>query len=405
MNFQYRAISRTGERLSGEIEAATPQAAIENLRNMGHLPIDVVTRGKPSDATSGNGVIGALGAPRAHQITMFTRELAMLLKAGLPLDRSLQLLRSDASSKKLATLIDAISKEIAGGKSLSEALGKQGNSFPPFYTSMVKVAEASGTLESVLERIAVAREKSQKLRSKALSDLLYPCMLIVMAIAAIVVMLTFVVPRFKDMVFQSGTEIPEQARLVFGASDWLIANGMALLVGLLIGLSVLAIAWNFGVGRRKLGQLVLSVPFVGKALKLALTISFCRGLGTMLENGVELPVAIRLLRDITVNPKAEAMLDEAYDAIRKGRSFLDPIANANIFPPVAVSMLRVGEESGGLAPSCLHLADMFEDKLEAFLQRVFTIIEPLIILFVSVFIAGIIISVLGAVMSLNELAI
>jgi len=405
MNFQYSAINRAGERLTGEIDAASRQAAVESLRNMGHLPVSVVLGGADSGKIDAQKRARSFSQPSAQQITQFTRELAMLLRAGMSLDQSLRLLKGDASSKKLSSLVGRVSSEISNGKSFSDALSMQGDVFPPFYTSMVRVAEASGTLETVLERIAHAREKTLALRSKALSRLLYPIMLIFMAIAAVVVMLAFVVPKFKDMITQSSSTVPDEARLVIAASDWLVANGLFLL-GIIAAIAVSAmVAWQAGVGREKVGRLLLRLPLIGKALRLALTVNFCRGLGTMLENGVELPSAIKLLRDVISNPTATVMLDESYDALRKGRNFLEPIAKAELFPPVVVNMLRVGEESGSLAPSCLHLADMFDEKLEIFLQRALTIIEPLIILFVSVFIAGIIITILGAVMSINDLAI
>lgn len=405
MNFHYSAINRAGERLTGEIDASSQKAAINSLRNMGHLPVSVVQRGAEPAVFGVPGGINAFGQPSAYHITLFTRELAMLLRAGMPLDQSLRLLRTDAASKRMSAVIGRLSADISSGKSFSEALTGQGAAFPPFYTSMVRVAEASGTLETVLERIAVAREKAQSLRSKALSQLLYPCMLIVMAIAAVVVMLTFVVPKFKDMITQSASTVPEQARLVIAASDWLVANGLTLLAVIGIAIASIAVAWQLGIGKARAGQILLRLPLVGHALKLALTVNFCRGLGIMLENGVELPAAIKLLRDTVSNPAAVAMLDDSYDALRKGKSFLEPISNADLFPPVVVNLLRVGEETGGLSQSCLHLAEMFENKLELYLQRALTILEPLIILFVSAFIAGIIIVILGAVMSINDLAI
>lgn len=405
MNFQYSAINRAGEKLTGEIDAASHKAAIDSLRNMGHLPVSVVQRGTEPAEFAVPGNFKALGQPPAHHVTLFTRELGMLLRAGMPLDQSLRLLQTGGTSKKMSAVIGRISADISNGKCFSEALIAQGSAFPPFYTSMVRVAEASGTLETVLERIAVAREKAQALRSKALSQLLYPCMLILMAIVAVVVMLTFVVPKFKDMITQSASTVPEQARLVIAASDWLVANGMTLFAIIGVAIAALIVAWQLGIGRARAGQILLRLPLIGQALKLALTVNFCRGLGIMLENGVELPAAIKLLRDTVSNPAAVAMLDESYDALRKGKSFLEPIAKADLFPPVVVNLLRVGEETGGLAPSCLHLAEMFENKLETYLQRALTILEPLIILFVSAFIAGIIIVILGAVMSINDLAI
>jgi type II secretory pathway component PulF len=329
----------------------------------------------------------------------------MLLKAGLPLDQSLGFLEKDARSKRLAHLIASLGNHIRNGRSLYEALEAQGQAFPPIYANMVRVAEASGTLELALERIAQGREKAQRLRSKALSELLYPAILIVMAIAAVIIMLTFVVPRFKGMIVHAGTAVPEEARIVIAASDWLLANGKLLAVFLFGLLLAIAFAWQQGWGRQQIEALLLRLPLVGNIVRLNLAIRFCRALGMLLDSGVELPAAMKLVRDVIGNRVAAGVLDQAYDSLRKGRGFLEPLSQSGLFPPVVVNMLRVGEETGNLTSSCFHMAEMFEDKLETSVQRTFTVMEPLIILLVSGFVAGIIISILSAVISINDLAI
>jgi general secretion pathway protein F len=405
MLYRYSAISRTGSKLTGEIEAVSRAIVLEDLHKLGHLPVEVIETKGAAAGGDARGSSFLSGKPSARQITLFTRELSMLLKAGLPLDQSLGFLAKDARSKRLSRVIGQIGEQVSNGKSFHESLEAQGTAFPPVYSSMVRVAEASGSLDTVLERIATGREKAQKLRSKALSEVLYPCMLILMAIAAVTVMLTFVVPRFKDMIMNAGTEVPEQARLVIGASDWLIANGQLLAVSIVASAVAVVLAWQQGLGRQQMERLLLHVPFIGNMLRLNLTIRFCRTLGMLLENGVELPAAMKLVRDVIGSGYAALVLDQAYDALRKGRSFLEPLSQSGIFPPVVINMLRVGEETGSLTSSLFHMADMFEEKLETAVQRTFTIFEPVIILLVSVFIAGIIISILGAVISINDLAI
>ncbi|WP_245280010.1 type II secretion system F family protein [Hyphomicrobium sp. 99] len=401
--YRYSAVTRSGGKLTGEMDAVSPASVVEYLHKLGHLAVDV---SESNRAGQGKGTIGHIsGKPSDSQITLFTRELAMLLKAGLPLDQSLGFLEIDARSKKLKLLIGNIAGLIRSGKSFHEALEAQGKAFPPIYVSMVRVAEASGTLEPVLDRIAQWREKAQKLRGKALSQVLYPSILIVVAIAAVTIMLLFVVPRFKQMIVQGGTTIPEQARIVIGASDWLLANGHYLLIGLSLAVLAVVFAWQRGLGRQKIETSLLRVPLIGTILQLNLTIRFCRALGILLENGVALPVAMKLVREVIGSKFAAGVLDETYDALRKGKSFLEPLSRSGLFPPVVVNMLRVGEETGNLTASLSHMADMFEEKLETSVQRTFTILEPVIILLVSGFVAGIIMSILSAVISVNDLAL
>jgi type II secretory pathway component PulF len=403
--YHYTAIRRDGRQLVGEMDAASRHTVLETLHKLGHLPVEVAETKARRQGSSAGGISLFSGKPSSRQITLFTRELAMLIKAGLPLDQALTLLQNEAGSPKLARLIGQIVDQINSGKSLHEALEAQGDAFPPIYGNMVRVAEASGTLDAVLTRIAQTREQVEKLKSKTLSEMLYPCMLIVIAIGAVTVMLTFVVPRFKEMIVQAGTEVPAGARFVIGASDWLVANGVYLAVALCGAVVAILFAWQRGVGRRAIETVLLRAPLLGSITRLSLTIRFCRMFGMLIENGVELPAAMKLVRDAIGNRYAASVIDEAHDALRKGRSFLEPMSQSGIFPPVVINMLRVGEETGGLATSAFHMADMFEAKLETLVQRAFTILEPLIIILVSVFISGIIISILGAVISINDLAI
>jgi len=403
-HFRYSAVTRTGDKLAGEMQAASREQVLEQLHRLGHLPVDVSERGAGA-APAALAKLSVWSRPAGSQVTLFTYELAMLLKAGLPLDRSLDLLAKDSGSAKMARLMRRIHDQISGGKSLQEALEAQTGVFPPVYTSMVRVAETSGTLDTVLARIAAARRRAEKLRSKALSAVLYPALLIVMALGAVIIMLAFVVPRFKEMIVGATAEVPDSARFVIAASDWLIANGQ--LLALAAGAAILsaALLWMRGTGRGLIEAALLRTPLVGHVIRLNLAIGFCRTLGILLENGVELPTAIKLIRDVVGNRTAAGWLDQSYDSLRKGRGFIEPLDRSGLFPPVMINMLRVGEETGSLTASALHMAEMFEDKLETAVQRTFTIIEPVIILLVSIFIAGVIISILSAVISINDLAI
>lgn len=403
--YHYTALTKDGEQVAGQIEGPGREFVCDQLSKLGHLPIEV------SEAASQD--LGPKPVkwsithrrPSSAQITMLTRELAMLLKAGLTLDQALEILQRDAASRSLRVLLDRIRSGVKEGKSLHIALKEAGQIFPPVYTSMVRVAEASGTLDTVLEQIAVTREKEQKLRGKALSATLYPALLVLVAITAVIIMLVVVVPRFKEMILTAGSEIPEASRFVIGLSDWILANGRLLVVAILLILVIAVVMRRQPWVRRTVDRLLLSMPLIGHLQRLALTIRFCRTLTTLLENGVDLPDALDLTKDVAANELAAAALEEAHIALRKGQNFTEPLARSGLFPPVVINMLRVGEETGELSKTTLHLADMYEDKLEIAIQRTFTILEPTIIILVSLFVAGIIMSIIGAVISVNDLAI
>ena len=402
--FTYTSVAPSGDRLAGRMESDSREAVLAHLQELGHFPVDIrETSGKASTGLDGGGSLFSR-RPSAARLTLFTHELAMLLKAGMPLDRALALLAADVSTPALSQLIGRVHDAVNGGKSLAEAMAVQGDVFPPVYANMVRIAEASGTLPAVLERIAAARQRAEKLRGKVLSASLYPALLITVAIGAVTMMLVFVVPRFKEMISQAGTEPPAPARAVFAASDWLIANGVALAIVLCAAIIGLIFALRNPGLRERLETTLLRMPLIGHILKLSLTVRFCRNLGVLLENGVELPSAMRLVRGIIGSRPAEAALDAAYDGLRKGRGFIDPLARSGLFPSVVINMLRVGEETGSLTRSLLHMADMFEDKLDTTVQRTLTLLEPVIILLVSGFIATVIISIMSAVISINDLA-
>jgi general secretion pathway protein F len=298
-----------------------------------------------------------------------------------------------------------IHADIAAGKSLAEALEARGSHFPPMFVSMVRAAEASGTLAEVLERIADTREREQKLRARLLSALLYPSLLIVTAVASLLVILLFVVPRFKSMLLDSAVRVPPSTASIIAVSDWLAENWSALAAGLAIAvIALLMLRRRRGV-RRLLDRLALRLPVVGRLFRMNLTIRFCRTLGALLENGVALPTALNLTREALGNDEAAAVVAAMGQELRKGSDLAKPMEASRLFPPIVIALIRVGEETGGLAKSALHLANMFEEKLDVAAQRLVTILEPVIIMAVSIAVAAIVISIMGAVVSVYDLAI
>lgn len=402
--YTYRAIDRTGAAIDGEMEAADRHTVLDQLSRNGSFAVDVAVA---ADRKS-NGerpLFSLRGEISKDTVTVLTRELAMLLQAGLTLDQALALLEQDQPKSRRAKLIGRLRFALSEGRSFADALETQGRAFPPIYTNMVRVAEATGTLQSVLEQIADARERQQKLRSKILSASLYPMFLIASAVAMVLLLLGFVIPRFKVMIAEAGAAVPDAASLIIAASDGLIANWQ--LLGSIVLTSVLAclLLWGRPWFRAALDRILLRLPLIGSFVRLNLSVRLCRTLGTLLASGVDLPDALSLCRRVVATAPAAKALDEAHDALRKGQDFITPLSASRLFPSVMINMLKVGQETGNLAPSARYLADMFEDKLDLRVQRTMTILEPTIILLVAGFVAGIIIAILGAVISVNDIAL
>jgi general secretion pathway protein F len=401
-SFTYSAIRNDGTQVTGSIEAADRETAIRRLGEQGQHPIEVNEAGSEVSARS----IFALGGGAASfaDISIFTRELAWLLRAGMSLSNALAMLAKESFSPQFSRLVDGLRTDIRKGKSFHEALANSG-AFGGYYVSMVEVGEASGTLPAVLERISLAREREQKTRSKLASALVYPSLLLTLAIGAVSFILVQVVPSIKDMITGSGAPVPAAAQFVIGLSDWLIANGQTVLVG--VPAAGLAVILLFGAGglRRGLLRVASHLPLIGGILRKSAVVQFCRLLGTLLAAGVNLPESLRLMRPSLADQDMRKAVEGMEQALREGGDFLAPLEHSRSFPKLFSRMLRVGNETGNLTPSVLQVTTILEEELDRTVERSLTLLEPLIILSLSAVVASIIMSLMSAIISINDLAL
>ena len=400
--FRYTALDTAGRRVAGEMEGPSREAVIRQLSETGHFPIDVAARAGASAARS---FLDLGRTASAAEITQFTRQLAMLLTAGLNLPRAVGLIEAETRGQRLKRVAREVHADIAAGKSLAEALEARGSQFPPVFVSMVRAAEASGTLPEVMERIAETREREQKLRAKLVSALLYPSFLIVTAVVSLLVIMLFVVPRFKAMLSDSGIVLPPSTAGIIAVSDWLSAHWPTLAAALATAvIGMLLLRRQPGV-RRLLDRAVLRLPVIGGLIRMSLTVRFCRTLGSLLANGIAVPAALNLTRAVMGNEAAAGAVGAMGRELRKGSDLARLMEASRLFPPVVIAIMRAGEESGGLAKSALYLANMFEERLDLATQRLVTVLEPVIIVVVSVVVAAIVVSIMGAVVSVYDLAL
>jgi type II secretory pathway component PulF len=400
--FRYQAIRDNGERVTGTIEGENRSLVLSRLSGQGLHPIDVREQGSEPGAAA---VLG-LGAGRISEdeITVFTRQLAWLLESGTTLNRALDILGREGFSKRFSPVLSALRADIRKGRSFRDALSTAG-AFPPFYLSMVEVGEATGTLVSVLDRLAHARERAQKTRGRIVSALTYPLLLVVLSIGVVSFIMVSVVPGIKDMIMGSGAPIPDSARMVIGISDWLIANGRSLAVGLCLAALSGVVLWQ----RTKLPQLLrnlaLHIPGAGSILLKADVAQFCRLLGALTGAGMTLPASLRLIATTRLNRRITATAVDMETALRRGEDFIAPLDSSGIFPPLLARMLKVGSETGNLTPGINRASEILEDELDRTIDRSLALMGPLIILCLSVFVGFIIVSLMGAVISINDLAI
>jgi general secretion pathway protein F len=400
-NFAYRALTATGERVTGELEAADVPSAIARLQDSGLIPIDAALAGRSERRVA----VPVAGAKAARHVTQLTRELATLIGAGQTIESALSLAREEVPDRGLAAALDGILLKVRGGSSLSDALAAEPRYFPLLYVSLVRAGEASGRLGPSLAELGTMRDRTEALRAKLTSALIYPCVLFLTAVGAVVVLLTVVVPRMEPMFAQAGASLPVSTRIVLQATDLLREQGYLLLAltaaTLLLGERLLRRPGP----RRVVDAWLLQLPMLGPLLRDRTTAQLCRALATCLGGGLDLPSALVVSRDILGNLHARDAMDDVVTAVRTGRTVAESLTVAGIMTPLAVKMLRVGEESGRLQPVAAHLAATFEDRVATRLQRLVAIIEPATVIVLGLVVGGIVMSILTAVLSVNELAL
>lgn len=400
--FRYKALRDNGERVAGTIEGADRSLVMSRLSGQGLYPIEVLEQGAEGVSTSSLS-LGSSGVS-GDEITIFTRQLAWLLDAGTTLNRALEILGRESFSKRFSAVLAALQADIRKGKSFHDAL-KASDVFPPFYLSMVEVGEATGTLGSVLDRLAGAREREQKTRSKVISALTYPILLVVLSVGVVIFLMVSVVPGIKDMIMGSGAPVPESARFVIAISDWLIANGVTLAIALSVAALVLALLWERTGLPRILRELALRLPGVGRILMKAEVAQFCRILGALTAAGMTLQASLKLIATTRLNHRITSTTKDMEIALRRGEDFIAPLEKSGIFPPLLARMLKVGSETGNLTPGINRASEILEDELDRTVDRSLALLGPLIILCLSVFVGFIIVSLMSAVISINDLAI
>ena len=399
-NFAYRALTASGERVTGELEAADVSTAIARLQDSGLIPIDA----SPAARGERRAAAPVVATRAARHVTQLSRELATLIGAGQTVEGALALAREEVPDRGLAAALEGVLLKVRSGTSLSEAMSAEPRYFPPLYVSLVRAGEASGRLGASLGELATMREKTEALRSKLNSALIYPVVLFLTAIGAVVVLLTVVVPRMEPMFAQEGAKLPASTQVVLAAADLLRDQGY-LLLALTAALLLLGERLLRRPGpRRALDAWLLRLPLLGPLVRDRITGQLCRALATCLGGGLDLPAALVVSRDTLANLHARTAMDEVVTKVRTGRTVADSLAAAGIMTPLAVKMLRVGEESGRLQPVAAHLAETFEERVATRLQRLVALIEPATVIVLGLIVGGIVMSILTAVLSVNELA-
>ena len=392
--YSYTATTLEGAIVEGVVEASDERTAVEKIRNTGVIPLKV------SLPREGLRKTFAIRSSKGDLLT-FTTELSALLSAGLPIDRSLNILSEISEGKQMKEVINSVLKGIREGSSFSEALKKHPEVFSKLYVSMIRAGETGGVLDIVLDKLNEFLESAKELKDSIVSAMVYPLILTVTGGISIIILLTFVIPRFSAIFKEIGGSLPLSTQIILTMSQalrswWWVLFPVAVLV-----LAALKLYAGTEQGALRWDELKLRV--LGDVVRKLETARFCRTLGTLLKSGVPFLQALGNAKDVIGNRIIAGSVESIARNVREGRGIAGPLMESGVFPQLALSMIKVGEETGQLDAMLLKVAAAYEKALRDAVKRFMSLLEPAIILGMGIIIAFIVVSMLMAVFSILEL--
>lgn len=400
--FSYEAADRAGRLVKGSMEAMSADVLVKRLRDQGYLPIDI----KESAEARGAAPLTLRPfsrRPGAGVVASFTHGLATMLEAGVPLDRALSILSELETDVFLRSIIREIKKGLEGGRTLADCLQRRPDVFPPIYTSTIRAGEAGGNLEEALRQVNKYMEDSQRLKDELRSALLYPLILTVAGGLAVAVMVVFVVPRFSVIFDGMGGAMPLPTKMLLAMSEavkklWWAPVLLAAAIYLWLKARL-----RTPQGRLSFDKAVQGLPMLGPVSVKASVSRFSRTLGMLLRSGLPILDSLSIAVSTMGNAFMAKGIEPVIDGVRRGRGMALPLKEAGVFPPLAVHMIAIGEETGRLDEMLLKLSDNYDREIAVRLKRLLTLLEPAVILLMAGVVGFIVISLLMAVFSLNDL--
>ncbi|MBN1571097.1 MAG: type II secretion system F family protein [Acidobacteria bacterium] len=401
--FNYRASTMEGKIVEGVMEAFDDGAVSLKLQEMGLLPVRIGSTAKKTILSREIELPWKRKKTRRKDLLVFTQELHTLVRAGFPLDRSLAVLSQLAESPAMSEVVQDVLKEVKGGKSFSEALAKHPAVFPKVYINMVKAGEAGGVLEEILGRLATYLVSSDELRSYIIGALIYPVLLSAVAIASITILTLFVIPRFASIFQDMGVPLPLPMAILSGLSSFLSGFWWLVLIVIFLAGYYFKRFRESEDGRMKWDRWLLRLPLVGTVLRKIEVARFSRSLGTLLHGGVPLLQAMTIVRDILGNQSIATAIEPIRIGIKKGEGIAQPMKQSGVFPPLAMHLIEVGEESGKLDSMLIQVGDVYDVEVRNSIKNLIAFFEPALILLMGIVIGTIVVSMLMAIFSINDI--
>ncbi len=399
--YVYKATTLSGETVEGSMDGKDEAAVVQSLHQLGYIPIRITTTQEKEPGFSISSILPQRVGVK--NLLILTQELSTLVSAGLPIDRSLEILGTLTENRRLREAVKDILKNIQGGSSFAEALGQYPRIFPRLYINMVKAGESGGFLEVILSRLAQYLQSTKEIKDYLISVMIYPVILTIASGMSVIILITFVIPRFARIFFDMGQAIPLPTQIMLSTSQivrgyWWVGVGMG--ASVYFGLKAYTkdeerkLRWD----RFKLRWIA-----VGDLIKKVEVARFARTLGTLLQSGVSILPALNLVKEISQNQAISRAIAHIHDRLREGKGVSKTLEETDVFPPLAVHMIGVGEETGRLDEMLIKVAESYEENVQTALKRFVSLLEPLIILIMGGIVGFIVISMLLAIFSINEI--
>lgn len=374
----WEARARTGEVRQGIMEADSAETVHSRLRMQNLNPIQIKKKPRDINIKFGSGV-------SSKDLVVFTRQFATMIDAGLPIVQCLNILSSQGENKNFNDVLKDVKSRLEGGSTLSEALSKHPAVFDSLFVNLVQAGEIGGILDTILNRLAVYIEKNVKLLRQVRGAMVYPAGVLCIAIAVIIVLLTYVIPSFKKMFMDFGTEdgLPAVTQFVINVSEGFLAN--ALWIFLFAGVFISGLVWSYRVekGKRIWHKALLSAPIIGPVMRKIAVARFTRTLGTLLGSGVSILEALNIVGKASGNVIIEEAINRTAERIREGRPMAEPLQEQGVFPPLVVQMIAVGEETGALDQMLNKIADFYEEEVDVAVAALTSLLEPIMMVFIG----------------------
>ena len=408
--FHYTAMDGRGKEQKGRLDAETEQDAAAKLKQMGLFPTSISEvkgrGGGKAQQAAGPAKQGAggiklagftFGAPvvRRKDLTTLTRQLATLLDAGLPLVRALRTLERQAKANPaLGRVMGDIGNAVEGGSTFSEALAGHPKSFNKLYVNMIRAGEASGAMETVLTRLAEFMEKAQRIAGKVKAAMIYPIIVLTVALTITAGLMVFIVPKFAKMFDEmlAGEPLPGLTVIVIGISNFMQNHILVMIGGIVGGIVAIKMLKQTKPGAYVFDYVGIKLPPINQLVIRATVARFCRTLGTLMQSGVAVLQALQIVRDTAGNELVARAIQSVHDAVKEGEGMTRPLEQSKVFPGMVVSMIEVGEETGALPEMLNRIADVYEEEVDRAVEALTSLIEPIMIVFLAIIVGGIVIA-------------